>query len=161
MEIYSLLFQIFNIKITNLLELNIYTNIIINKDKEYFYLLNIFNNNWIPKSIFTLNKFSDSIINTEDCLNKKNKINFFMSYSVENELLSPEEKKKMMAIRNNNEIKNDEIFWILKYIFKIKYSCKGNINRNESLAKFLTNNILSYNHFIKNMDIRHYLSEKN
>ena len=45
MEIYSLLFQIFNIKITNLLELNIYTNIIINKDKEYFYLLNIFNNN--------------------------------------------------------------------------------------------------------------------
>ena len=159
MEIYSLLFQIFNIKITNLLELNIYTNIIINKDKEYFYLLNIFNNNWISKSIFTLNKNSDSIINSEECSNKKNKINFFMSYSVENELLSPEEKKKMMAIRNNNEIKNDEIFWILKYIFKIKYSCKGNINRNESLAKFLTNNILSYNHFIKNMDIRHYLSE--
>ena len=159
MEIYSLLFQIFNIKITNLLELNIYTNIIINKDIEYFYLLNIFNNNWISKSIFTLNKSSDNIINMEECLNKKNKIKFFVPYSAENELLSPGEKIKMKNIRKNNEIKNDEIFWILKYIFKIRYSCNDNINRNESVAKFLTNNILSYNHFIKNMDIQHYFTE--
>jgi hypothetical protein len=109
MEIYSLLFQIFNVKITNLLELNIYTNIILNEDKEYIYLLNIFNNNWISKSVFTLNKVSDNIINMKECLDKKNQIKFFVPYSAENECLSPEEKKKMVSIRKNNEIKNDEI----------------------------------------------------
>ena len=161
MEIYSLLFQIFNVKITNLLELNIYTNIIINEDKEYIYLLNIFNNNWISKSVFTLNKVSDNIINMKECLDKKNQIKFFVPYSAENECLSPEEKKKMVSIRKNNEIKNDEVYWILKYIFKIRYSCNEMINRNESLSKFLTYNILSYNHFRRNMDIQHYINETN
>ena len=106
-----------------------------------------------------MNKSSDNIINMEECLNKKNKIKFFVPYSAENELLTPGEKIKMKNIRKNNEIKNDEIFWILKYIFKIRYSCNDNINRNESVAKFLTNNILSYNHFRKDMDIKHYLCE--
>ena len=161
MEIYSLLFQIFNVKITNLLELNIYTNIILNEDKEYIYLLNIFNNNWISKSVFTLNKVSDNIINMKECLDKKNQIKFFVPYSAENECLSPEEKKKMVSIRKNNEIKNDEVYWILKYIFKIRYSCNEMINRNESLSKFLTYNILSYNHFRRNMDIQHYINETN
>ena len=161
MEIYGLLFQIFNVKITNLMELNIYTNIIIHEDKEYLYLLNIFNNNWISKSIFTLNRVSDNILNMKECLDKKNKIKFFVPYSVENKILSPEEKKKMLSIRKNNEIKNDEIYWILKYIFKIRYSCNEMHNRNESLSKFLTYNILSYIHFSIKMDIQHHLSETN
>ena len=161
MEIFSLLFQIFNIKIINLLELNIYSNIIINKDKEYFYFLNIFNNNWISKTVFTLNKKSDDIINMKECINKKNNIKYLVPYNAEIECLSPQEKKKMVNIRKNDEIKNDEVFWILKYIFKIRYSCNEIINRNESLSKFLTNNILSYNHFKKNMDIQHQIIESN
>ena len=67
----------------------------------------------------------------------------------------------MLTIRKNEEIKNDEVFWILKYIFKIRYSCIGSVNRTESLAKYLTNNILSYNHFMKNMDIQHYINDIN
>ena len=161
MEIFSLLFQIFNIKITNLLELNIYSNIIIRQDIEYFYLLNIFNNNWISKSVFTLNKISDEILNMKECQDRKNKIKFLVPFSVENECLSPGEKKKRLSIRKNDEIKNDEAFWILKYIFKIRYSCNEIFNRNESLSKYLTYNILSYNHFSRNMDIHHHLNEVN
>ncbi len=47
-------------------------------------------------------------------------------------------------------------------MFKIRYSCIDNDKtiRNESLAKFLTNNILSYIHFQKNINIKHNLEEK-
>ena len=160
-ELFSLLFQIFNIKIKTLLELNIYTNIILRKDKEYFYLLHMFNNNWISKTVFTLNKKSENVINMKECLDKKNSVKYFVPFSIENEKLSQQEKKKMLTIRKNEEIKNDEVFWILKYIFKIRYSCIGSVNRTESLAKYLTNNILSYNHFMKNMDIQHYINDIN
>ena len=48
-------------------------------------------------------------------------------------------------------------------MFKIRYSCidNGKKKRNESLSKFLTNNILSYIHLQKNITIYHNLDEKN
>ena len=160
-ELYSLLYQMFNIKIKNLLELNIFSNIKINNEKEYFAFLNIFNNNWIGKSTFILNENSEEIINKEECNEKRNNIKYLIPFSGENECLDQQEKKKMMNIRKNDEIINDDIFWILKYIFIIRFSCKEIIKNNQSLAKFLTNNILSYIHFTKNMDIQHYINSPN
>ena len=159
-EIYNLLFTIFNIKIKQLKQLNIYSNIIINHIKEYIYLLNIFNNNWISSCNLTLNSKSEEIYKLPDCQNEKNKIKYLVPASLEIELLSPDDmilKKKI-----NNDIKTDNIFWYLRYIFKVRHSCVDNYKkkRKESLSKFLANNILSYMHFQKFISIKHNLNEE-
>ena len=161
-ELYNLLYKIYNIKIAHLLELNIYSNIIINTKDVYFYFLNIFNNNWIPKSIFILNEDSEEIINMKECIEKKMNIKCFIPFFGENELLSQAEKKIALNRRKPDEVKNDEIYWILKYIFIIKYSCNEiMVNNIESLSKRLTNLILSYIHFTKNMNIQHHVTYSN
>ena len=159
-EIYSLLFKIFNIKIKQLKQLNIYSNIIINHIKEYTYLLNIFNNNWISSCNLILNSKSEVIYKLPECQNKKNKIKYFVPASLEDELLSPDDIILKKTI--NNDIKTDNIFWYLKYIFRVRYSCVNNYktNRIESLSKFLANNILSYIHFQKSIIIKHTLNEE-
>ena len=162
-EMYNLLFKIFNIKIKQLKELNIYSNIIINHIKEYLYLLNIFNNNWISSCTLTLNKKSKEIYELKQCIDEKNKLKYFVPDCLEGQLFTPEDCILRRKINNDQIInKNDDLFWYLKYMFKIRYSCIDNDKtiRNESLAKFLTNNILSYIHFQKNINIKHNLEEK-
>ena len=161
LEMYKLLFKLFNIKIKQLKEINLYTNIIISL-KEYFYLLNIFNNNWISSCTFTFNKKSEEIYKSPKCKEKKSKIKFFVPGCLEESLLSPEEQVLRKKIDDKNIYKNDEVYWYLKYIFKIKYSCVDNNRkkRNESLPKFLANNILSYIHFQKYVKISHTLEQK-
>ena len=162
-EIYGLLFILFNIKLKQLKELNLYTNIIIKHIKEYLYLLNIFNNNWISSCTLTLNPDSENIYKMEQCQNDKNKIKYFVPNCLENDLLSPEEmvlRKKINGEQNCK--KNDDSFWYLKYMFRIRFSCLdiNKNNKNESLSKFLTNNILSYIYFQKNIKINHKLEKK-
>ena len=161
MEMYKLFFKLFNIKIKQLKEINLYTNIIISL-KEYFYLLNIFHNNWISSCTFTFNKKSEEIYKSSKCEEKKNKIKFFVPGCLEESLLSPDEQVIKKKIDDKNIYKNDEVYWYLKYIFKIKYSCVDNNRkqRNESLSKFLANNILSYIHFQKYVKISHILEQK-
>ena len=158
-EIYSLLFKIFNIKIKQLKQLNIYSNIIINHIKEYIYLLTIFNNNWISSCILTLNTKSEDIYQLSECQNERNKLKYFVPASLENELLSPNDI--ILKKRINNDNITDDTFWYLKYIFKVKYSCIDNHKKNriETLSKFLANNILSYIHFQKFINIKHNLNE--
>ena len=162
-EIYRLLFKLFNIKIKQLKELNVITNIIINHVKEYLYLLNIFNNNWISSCTLTLNPKCEDIYKLEQCKEERNKIKYLVPGCLEEELFSPEDnilKKKI----NNDKIpkNNDETFWYLKYMFQIKFSCVDNHKkkRNESLSKFLTNNVLSYIHFQKKLKLNHKLQKK-
>ena len=159
-ELYNLLYKIFNIKIKQLRELNIYSNIIINNIKEYLTLLNVFKSNWISSVKLTLNKKSKEIIASEQCETEKNKIKYYVPDCLENDLLSAEEKifrKKM----NNDKLvfKNDEVFWYLKYMIQIRcshcYIDNDKKKRTESLSKFLTNNILSYIHFQKYLIIKH------
>ena len=160
---YNLLFKIFNIKIKQLKELNIDSNIIINHIKEYLYLLNIFNNNWISSCTLTLNKKSKEIYELKQCIDEKNKLKYLVPDCLENQLFTPEDCILRKKINKEQIInKNDDVFWYLKYMFKIRYSCIDNDKtiRNESLAKFLTNNILSYIHFQKNINIKHNLEEK-
>jgi hypothetical protein len=162
-EIYSILYKIFNIKIKRLKQVNIYSNIIINHSKEYIYLLNIFNNNWISSCTLTLNSKSENIYNASSCLIEKNKIKYLVPASLENELLSPQDMILRKKINNDKtDNKNDDAFWYLKYIFKIRYSCIDNNKKNriESLSKFLANNILSYIHFQKSIIINHNIDLK-
>ena len=161
-EIYNLLHKIYNIKISKLIELNIYSNIIINDTKEYLNLLRLFKNNWISSCILTLNEKSKKIYELKECVDEKNKIKYFVPDNLENQLLDPDDKQLRNKINNNKIItKSDNVYWYLKYIFKIRYSCVDNDkkNREESLAKFLTNNILSYIHFQKNINISHNLKD--
>ena len=162
-EMYKLLFILFNIKIKQLKELNLITNIIINYTKEYLYLLNIFNNNWISSCTLTLNPKSENIYKLEQCKEEKNKIKYLVPGCLENGLLSPEDMVLKKKIDNDKIISNnDEIFWYLKYKFQKNFNCIDNHKkkRNESLSKFLTNNVLSYIHFQKKMKLNHKLEIK-
>ena len=163
-EIYNLLFILFNIKIKQLKQLNLYTNIILNHIKEYLYLLNIFNNNWISICTLTLNQKSQNIYQMEKCEEERKKIKYLVPAILENDLFSSEDMVLKKKINKDIIInKNDDVYWYLKYMFKIRYSCidNGKKKRNESLSKFLTNNILSYIHLQKNITIYHNLDEKN
>ena len=174
-EIYNLLYQIFNIKIKQLSELNIYSNIIIKTEKEYYYLLKIFHNNWIYLCTLTLNESSKNIYESKQCIIEKKKIKYLVSECLENDLLTPENrilKKKIIEKgKDKDKIieKNDEAFWFLKYIFKIRYSCDNvgnNTKKNksevgDSLSKFLSNNILSYLHFTENIELKHNIEVNN
>ena len=162
-ELYILLFRIYNIKINKLIELNIYSNIVISDKKEYLNLLRIFKNNWISSCILTLNEKSKKIYELKECVDeKKNKIKYFVPANLENQLLDPEDKILRNKINGNKIItKSDNAYWYLKYNFTIRYSCVDNDKkkREESLAKFLTHNILSYIHFQKNINISHNLKD--
>ena len=160
-EIYNLLFKIFNIKIKQLLELNIYSNIKINSTKEYLSLLKIFKNNWISSCILTLNEKSKQIYEVKECVDEKNKIKYLVPSCLESQLLIAESKN--LKKKDNEKIINtsDDAYWYLKYIFKVRYSCvdNGKKKREESLSKFLANNILSYIFFTKNINLQHNLKE--
>ena len=162
-EMYKLLFILFNIKIKQLKELNLITNIIISHIKEYLYLLNIFNNNWISSCTLTLNQKSEKIYKLEECKEEKNKIKYLVPGCLENDLFSPEDNILKKKINNDKITKNnDDAFWYLKYKFQKNFACIDNHKkkRNESLSKFLANNVLSYIHFQKKLKLKHKLEEK-
>ena len=159
-EIYNLLFKLFNIKISQLKEVNLYTNLIVKNEKIYIFLLNIFYYNWISLCTLTFNQISEKIILSQECESERKKIKYLIPGSLENELLSPEDKEIKKKIFNGQPFKkNDEVFWYLKYIFQIRYKCDEikNKNINKSLSKFLINKILRYLHFEKNIRIEHNL----
>ena len=72
-------------------------------------------------------------------------------------------ESKNLKKKDNEKIINtsDDAYWYLKYIFKVRYSCvdNGKKKREESLSKFLANNILSYIFFTKNINLQHNLKE--
>ena len=90
-ELKFILRALFYIKISNLSELNLFTNIIIKTELNYHYLINILKDNWIPDYTITFNSKSNQIINK---LTKEvSEISYFINKD------------------------NDNIFWYLKYIF--------------------------------------------
>ena len=160
--IYNLLFKLFNIKISQLKEVNLFTNLIVKSEKTYIFLLNIFCYNWISLCTLTFNQNSEKIILSKECESERKKIKYLVPGSLENELLSPEDKESKKKIFNGQPfLKNDEVFWYLKYIFQIRYKCDENEyknkNKNKSLFKFLINKILRYLHFEKYIRIEHNL----
>ena len=150
-ELKNLLVRAFSVKIKNLIELNIYSNININKAEEYFDFLNLFKNAWISKSIFTLNENSETVINMEECKEKRNNVKYLIPFISEQE--NNEQK--------NNNIDINEIFWILKYLFQKNFSYKKDGNIKDILFINLSNNILSYSYPSKNMLIQHHINETN
>ena len=123
--------QLFYIKISKLSELNIYSNIIIKNQANYYYLINILKDNWIPDYTITFNPLSKEILNKLENLTKN--ISHFIP---------------------NDEAK---VFWYLKYIFNVKYV---NSLINFISIKNCINCILKYLYSKKEVKINHYLENK-
>jgi hypothetical protein len=147
----NLLVRAFSVKIKNLIELNIYSNININKAEEYFDFLNVFKNTWISKSIFTLNENSETVINMEECKEKRNNVKYLIPF------ISVQENNEQKI----NNIDINKIFWILKYLFQKNFSYKKDDNIKDILFINLSNNILSYSYPSNNMLIQHHINETN
>ena len=152
-EIKNAFNKLFNIKIKNLLELELYSNIIIKNKINYSYLIKMLSNNWIPsyKIILNENEVTNKIIND----NNNKEIYFLVSKSIENIVKKNEQKDSF----NKSDIKNDEneVFWILKYLFNCKYS-------NQSLTffeiKYLIFTILKYLYLTFNVKISYLIKNK-
>lgn len=140
--------DLFNIKLLNLVELNIYTNVIIN-NKDCNYLSDILKDNWISSYTITFNTKSSDILNKNN--NLKN-ISFFVPHKLENKFLNENEINKIA----NKDI-NDDIFWYLKYLFNFKYY---NSSSNFVSKKICINSILKYLYYDKKIKIRYTLEEE-
>ena len=150
-DIKIILRNLFNIKIKNLLELTLFTNIIIDNKVKYIQLINILKYNWIPSYLITLNEESNEIITSFNFI-KKN-ILFLITYSMEKNIF------KEIEIKNKRKDgiyqKNDEIFWILKYIFNCRYNI---LNYFE--IKYLIFTILKYLYLTSDIKLSHKIEKE-
>ena len=148
-KIKFLLQKLFYIKIKNLLELKLFSNIIIKDSFNYLHLIKLLKYNWIPSFVIILNR--KSLLNKIDYYLKN--IPFLVFPTIE------QNSSNVFEIINENEIinKNDcinsnELFWILKYIFYCKYS-EHNLNFFE--VKNLIFNIGQFLYHTYNAKISH------
>ena len=112
-----LLQRLFNISLRNLLELKLFTNLIIDKKANYLFFLKLLQNNSIPSYLITLNKKSKKTIAYFN-LFKVNKIYFLVSETIQNLVF----KDTFNLMRQHNFFLN-EIYWVIKiypYITKQK-----------------------------------------
>ena len=153
-----LFYRIFSIKIKRLTELNIYTNIYMNKEA-YFYSIDIFRNNWISKCGLILNPKSEIIQLDKD----KNNIVYLVSHGLEDKLMPNEElvyRNKIFFDKDKKNIidcdKSDNIYWIMIQIFNKKYKSFGKKVKIRSKKEIIFNT-LKYLYFTKNVEIKHRL----
>ena len=154
-EIEFLLNQIFSIKIKTLLEINIYTNIIIKKQNNFYKILQ---SNWISSCNLFLNEKSE-IFWKQDLSTKKNskiidkKILYLLHHELEEEKLTPNE----IALRNKIKLsKTDcQIAFYLKYLLIFKYSKEKKIKLSYYNQKNIIFNILKYLYFTKTSKIEY------
>ena len=138
--------ELFNIKLNNLLELNLYTNVIIN-EKDYKYLIDILKGNWISSLTIIMNSKSNDILNKYKYL--RNSIQFFVPPKLMKKIVD-----KNINANKNNQDNNDIIYWYLKYLFDFRYC---NSSSDFTSKKICINTILKYLYIENNIKIRHSL----
>ena len=154
-EIEFLLNQIFSIKIKTLLEINVYTNIIIKKQNNFYKILQ---SNWISSCNLFLNEKSEIFWKQDLSTKKKNKIIdkkilYLLHHELEEEKLTPNE----IALRNKIKFsKTDcQIAFYLKYLLIFKYSKEKKIKLSYYNQKNIIFNILKYLYFTKTSKIEY------
>ena len=156
----NILSKIFSIKIKQLVELNIYTNIYINRE-QYYDIIDIFKNNWISKCTVIFNPKSEIDIKYFEN-EKNNDAIYLVSHCLEDKLMENE----LLVVRNkifNKDKKNvidwdkeDNAYWMMKRIFNKKYkSFRNNIKIRS--RKDIIFNTLKYLYFSKKVEIKHQL----
>ena len=164
--------ELFSIKIKTLRELNIYSNIYIREQNDFYKILE---NNWIPSCILTLNEKSELSWKKNEIDKKINqimggknktsekpkekKIFYLLHHQLEEEILTPNE----VSLRNKKKMKRTdcEVAWYLKYLLIFRYSKKNKDNENNINyydVKNIIFNILKFLYFTKTAKIGYKLS---
>ena len=151
-KIKLLMRQLFDIKIKTLLELKLFSNIIIRSKSNYFYLIKILKNNWVPSYVITLNPKSNTL--NKDIIKD---VDFIVSKSIETKIFNEYELSLIKKDKNEkvNE-QNDEVFWMLKYIFYCRYS---NYYLNFIDVKNIIFSILKYLYLTSKVKLSHDILE--
>lgn len=164
-EIEYLLNELFSIKIKTLKEINVYSNILIKEQKDYY---KIFENNWIPSCMLTLNEKSklswkqkeiekkmNQILgekkNMSNEKNKDKKLYYLVHHELEEEILNYNEKTE----RNKKRFLriNCEVVWYLRHVLIFKYAKKEKYKINYYDQKNIIFNILKFLYFTKPVKI--------
>ena len=152
-KIKLILRKLFEIKIKSLLELKLFSNLIINNKVGYIYLIKIIKNNWIPSYVITLNEKSDEICSIFNFL--QNEAEFLVSCSIEKQIFY----NIPIIKKDKNDQKydiNDEIYWILKYIFYCRYT---DYHLNFLEVKNIIFSILKYLYMTSKIKLSHKIEE--
>ena len=153
-KIKVLLQKLFYIKIKNLLELKIFSNLIIKDTFNYLYLIKLLKYNWIPSYVITLNKVSYQ--HKIDYYN--NNVPFLIFPSIGKNSSNTFEIIAENEIINKKDVINDnELFWFLKYIFYCRYA-EYNLNFFE--IKNIIFNIAQFLYTTCNTKISYEINEK-
>ena len=151
-ELKIILRNLFSIKIKNLTEIKLFTDIIIDNKAKYIYLMEILRNNWIPFYTITLNEISNKTITKYNIL--KQNLSFLVPRSLETKIFKENELKAKK--KDSNFYVNEEMFYVLKYLFTYRYT-------NSTLGFFEIKNIiftiLKYIYLTSNIKILHKLEE--
>ena len=151
-ELKIILRNLFSIKIKNLTEIKLFTDIIIDNKAKYIYLMEILRNNWIPFYTITLNEISNKTITKYNIL--KQNLSFLVPRSLETKIFKENELKAKK--KDCNFYVNEEMFYVLKYLFTYRYT-------NSTLGFFEIKNIiftiLKYIYLTSNIKISHKLEE--
>ena len=143
-----LLQRLFNISLRNLLELKLFTNLIIDKKANYLFFLKLLQNNSIPSYLITLNKKSKKTIAYFN-LFKVNKIYFLISETIQNLVF----KDTFNLMRQNNFFLN-EIYWVIK-IYLLRMQKRNDIFVGKFGMQGIIFTILKYLFFTSNVKLEH------
>ena len=154
-EIEFIFNEIFSIKIKTLLEITVYSNIII-KDQNTFN--KILENNWISSCNLLLNEKSESfwkqdLLNTKNNKIKHKKILYLLHHELEEEKLTPNEVMLRKKIKMTQT--DCKIAFYLRYILIFKYSKEKQIKLRYYDQKNIVFNILKYLFFTKKAKIEY------
>ena len=146
----KMIFQrLFNLNLKNLLKLNLFTNIIIDKKTNYLFLIKILSYNWIPSYVITLNEKSKKAVGYFNIFGMK-KIPFLVSESIQNLVFK---EVGYFHMRRNN-FHGNEIYWILKFLLFRKYR-ENKTYLAYSEIQYLIFVILKYLYLISNIKLEH------
>ena len=143
-----LLQRLFNISLRNLLELKLFTNLIIDKKANYLFFLKLLQNNSIPSYLITLNKKSKKTIAYFN-LFKVNKIYFLVSETIQNLVF----KDTFNLMRQHNFFLN-EIYWVIK-IYLLRMQKRNDIFVGKFGMQGIIFTILKYLFFTSNVKLEH------
>ena len=143
-----LLQRLFNISLRNLLELKLFTNLIIDKKANYLFFLKLLQNNSIPSYLITLNKKSKKTIAYFN-LFKVNKIYFLISETIQNLVF----KDTFNLMRQHNFFLN-EIYWVIK-IYLLRMQKRNDIFVGKFGMQGIIFTILKYLFSTSNVKLEH------
>lgn len=118
-DIILLLKKLYSIKIQHIIELNIYTNIIIDSKEQYEELIGVLKYSWVSSSNILLNNLSEKIYSKNKII--KNNVNYLVPFFIK-DIISNNEKKDGINI----------CYWYLIHLFNNKQKEKEDKNNNQN-----------------------------